>query len=192
MTTNFPVVDSTLNTKLPASLGQKTSANSLAVVLASDQALTVTIPTGAASSAKQDTANTSLASVDTKLTNVGTTADTVATSDTGSFSLLALFKRLLQLISGTAPVTAAEALFSATATPQSIVAANAARRRLIITNPSANTVRLGLSTVAGTAFANCPIILVAGESWVETQAATSAWYGVLESGTANVPYQTLS
>lgn len=51
--------------KLPASLGSKLSAASLSVVLASDG--TLPLPSGAATSAKQDTGNTSLAAIDTKL-----------------------------------------------------------------------------------------------------------------------------
>lgn len=55
----------TLLGRLPASLGVKTGAASLPVVLASDQALA--LPGGAATSALQTTGNTSLASVDGKL-----------------------------------------------------------------------------------------------------------------------------
>lgn len=50
---------------LPTSLGQKTAAASLPVVLPSDGALP--LPTGASTSAKQDTGNTSLASIDGKV-----------------------------------------------------------------------------------------------------------------------------
>lgn len=50
------------------------------------------LPTGAATSANQTTANTSLALIDQDIGNV---ADAVATSDTGTFSLIALTKRLL-------------------------------------------------------------------------------------------------
>lgn len=60
-----------LDSKLPATLGQLTSANSLSVVLASDQpALDVNVsgalplPTGAATEAKQDTIITALNSID--------------------------------------------------------------------------------------------------------------------------------
>lgn len=62
--------------KLPASLGQHTSAQSLGVVIASDQpAFPVTVaslplPAGAATAANQVTANGSLASIDGKLTGV--------------------------------------------------------------------------------------------------------------------------
>lgn len=51
-----------------------------------------TLPSGAATSANQTTANTSLSNIDTDL---GAPADSAASTDTGSFSLISLFKRLL-------------------------------------------------------------------------------------------------
>jgi hypothetical protein len=48
---------------------------------------------GAATAALQTTGNTSLANLDT---NLGAKADAAATTDTGTFSLIALFKRALQ------------------------------------------------------------------------------------------------
>lgn len=74
--------------------GQGTMANSEPVVIASDQssvpindaggsvtvdATSLPLPTGASTSAKQDTANTSLASIDAKLTNPLPVSGTVAT-----------------------------------------------------------------------------------------------------------------
>jgi len=47
----------------------------------------------AATAAKQDTGNTSLGNMDT---NLGAKADSAASTDTGTFSLIALFKRALQ------------------------------------------------------------------------------------------------
>lgn len=49
--------------------------------------------TGLATEAKQDTGNTSLGNIDT---NLGAKADASATTDTGTFSLISLFKRLLE------------------------------------------------------------------------------------------------
>lgn len=76
--------------KLPATLGQKAMAASMAVVIASDQSAvpasqsgtwnitnvsgTVSLPTGAATGAKQDTGNTSVASIDTKTPALGQAA----------------------------------------------------------------------------------------------------------------------
>lgn len=72
---------------LPGSLGQKTMANSLAITVASDQSAipasqsgtwnitnvsgTVSLPTGAATSANQTTGNTSLSSIDGKFGSLG-------------------------------------------------------------------------------------------------------------------------
>ena len=63
------------------------------------------IPSGAATAAKQDTGNSSLATIASNTTNagapaitsvdLGAKADTAATTDSGTFSLIALFKRLL-------------------------------------------------------------------------------------------------
>lgn len=50
-------------------------------------------PTGAATAAKQDTGNTSVANIDT---NVGAKADSAAVGDTSTASLIALIKRLNQ------------------------------------------------------------------------------------------------
>lgn len=77
---------------IPASLGQKTAAASLAVTVASDQSAipasqsgtwnisnvsgTITLPTGAATGTKQDTGNTSLSSIDGKFGSLGQKAMT--------------------------------------------------------------------------------------------------------------------
>lgn len=102
--------------------GQKAMAASVPVVLASDQAsipvntglspqtdaLTdaelraTAVPvsvSGVATAANQTTGNTSIANVDT---NLGAKADTVASSDTGTFSLIALVKRIAQWLTSIA------------------------------------------------------------------------------------------
>lgn len=56
-------------------------------------ATSLPLPTGAATSANQSTANTSLSNLDA---DVGAQADAAASSDTGTFSLIALIKRGLQ------------------------------------------------------------------------------------------------
>lgn len=81
------------------------SVGTLRVVIATDQpsfsnpvpvsAASLPLPAGAATAAKQDTGNTSLASLDT---NLGAQADAAASTDTGTFSLVSLFKRLLQRV----------------------------------------------------------------------------------------------
>lgn len=70
-----------------------------------------TLPSGAATSANQTTANTSLSNIDTDL---GAPADSAASTDTGSFSLISLLKRLLSTklpdqSNGRIPVTLASA-----------------------------------------------------------------------------------
>lgn len=66
-----------IDTKLPASVGQKAMAASLPVVVASDQsavpisAVSLPLPSGAATSANQTTGNSSLSSIDTKTPALG-------------------------------------------------------------------------------------------------------------------------
>lgn len=68
---------SAVSGKLPATLGQKAMAASLAVAIASDQstlpvsAASLPLPSGAATSALQTTGNTSLSSIDGKLATLG-------------------------------------------------------------------------------------------------------------------------
>lgn len=69
------------------------------------------LPTGASTSANQTTANTSLANIDA---DIGSTSDSAATTDSGTFSLISLFKRLLSTkipdqASGRIPVTLSSA-----------------------------------------------------------------------------------
>ena len=86
-------------------VGQNTMANSLPVAIASNQsavpisASSLPLPTGAATSANQTTTNTSLNNIDTDL---GAQADASATTDTGTFSLISLIKRLLTKFTTTA------------------------------------------------------------------------------------------
>lgn len=56
---------------------------------------TSVLPTGASTSALQTTGNTSLSNLDT---NLGAQVDAVATTDTGTFSLIALIKKVAQNI----------------------------------------------------------------------------------------------
>lgn len=86
--------------------------------------------------------------------------------------------------------TVSETTVAASGTIAALVTANASRRRIIATNPKASTAAIGLSTNSGATFAQCPIILNAGESWVESLAAASAWYVITETGSITVPVQT--
>lgn len=73
--------------------GQATSANSSPVVIASDQSTLPVSVSGGATESNQTTGNTSLNNIDTDL---GAKNDAVASSDTGTFSLIAFIKRGLQ------------------------------------------------------------------------------------------------
>lgn len=77
----------------PATAANQATANSSLATIATNT-------TGAATAANQSTANSSLSTVATNTgnvdTNLGAKADTAATSDTGTFSLIALVKRALQ------------------------------------------------------------------------------------------------
>jgi len=75
--TNIDNKLASIDAGIPVSLGQQTMANSMPVVLASDQTalpistVSLPLPTGAATEAKQDVGNTSLSSIDTKLNTLG-------------------------------------------------------------------------------------------------------------------------
>lgn len=87
--------------------------------------------------------------------------------------------------------TVAQGVVAVDTTIDQIVAADANRRRLIVTNDHASA-KLGLSTEGTSTFAQCPIKLAAGESWVEALAANKAWYAIYDTGgSGNVPYQTV-
>lgn len=108
--------------KLPAALGQLAMAASLSIAIASDQsaipvsAASLPLPSGAATSAKQDTGNTSLSSIDGKITACNTGAVVVSSSalpsgaatgakqDTGNTSLGSIDTKTPALVSGRVPV----------------------------------------------------------------------------------------
>lgn len=85
--------DVSSSNKLPVDTGltQPTTPSDTQPVSASS----LPLPTGAATSAKQDTGNTSLSNIDTA---IGAKADSSASTDTGTFSLISLFKRLLEKV----------------------------------------------------------------------------------------------
>jgi hypothetical protein len=86
--------------------------------------------------------------------------------------------------------TVVETTAAMAATVAPLITASAGRRRFIVYNNSSG--KLGLSTASNATLATCAIVLGAGEMWVESLAAASAWYGVLETGTATVPVQTVA
>lgn len=88
-----------VESKLDTATGLLTTLSADTAIIKGDMAdgvavsaASLPLPSGAATSANQTTANTSLSNIDTDL---GALADSAASSDTGSFSLISLFKRLL-------------------------------------------------------------------------------------------------
>ncbi len=114
--------------QLPATIGQKDAAHSMSVVLSSDGPFS---------------------------TNFGLQADAVATTDTGSFSLIALFKRLLQGVTsmlGQRSYTITQTAITMDGTTKQLIAANAARKYLswMVVGAGAVTVAPGAAdAVAG-------------------------------------------
>lgn len=98
--TNFsfahPLLDNTGTIIAPATAGLQTTGNTSLSAIATSVAA---IPASPATSGRQDTGNTSLGTIATSTgdldTNLGAKADSAASTDTGTFSLIALFKRLL-------------------------------------------------------------------------------------------------
>lgn len=103
---------------------------------------TVSLPTGAATSAKQDTGNTSLGSIDGKLNSLGQKAAT------GSVPVvLASDQPSINVAPGQVAATgsALTAVSASTATT-TIISANSARRALFLFNDSSSSVAVALST----------------------------------------------
>ncbi len=104
------------------------------------------LPAGA-TAAKQDTGNASIASVDS---NIGAKADASATSDTGTFSLIALFKRLLAKITAgisAAPIDGTKATYSAAI--RNLVLVTGATDFFTITGSATKTVKVVRISVNG-------------------------------------------
>lgn len=144
--------------------------------------------TGVATAANQTTGNTSIANVNTA---IGAQADAVATTDTGTFSLLAFFKRLLQgitsLISNTGQgTTTTVGQTSVDTTPNGVViGANPANRRQItMYSPISNTVAIYIRPTSVTT-AN-GFILNPGMAFVDDTQAV--WHAVVASVTSTMSW----
>lgn len=159
-----------LNTKLPAQ-GQALMAASLPVVIASNQSAipasqsgtwnitnvsgTVSLPTGAATSALQTTGNTSLGTLVTSNASMnsatGATTDTAATTDTGSFSIISFIKRGMQnWTSLLAKIPALGQAVMASSMPVTIASNQSALAVTQSTNVAGATVSQALTTTATT------------------------------------------
>ena len=172
----------TLVTNSPT-LGQKAMAGSVPVALASDTALP--LPSGAATAANQTTGNTSLAAINTALAHGQTTMAGSVPVALASDQSAVPFKE--QQAS-----TVTESTVAASATIATLLTASGTRRGFRIAVPSSFTGTLGLSTNNAQTLANCPIQLKGGDMWVESLAAASAWYVILDSSTATIPVQSIS
>jgi hypothetical protein len=171
------------------------------------------LPTGAATAARQDTGNTSLGNIDVDL---GAPADAAATTDTGTFGLIALVKRGLQnwttllgrvpanltvtatrlLVDGSGVVqptgvpvrTPTTTSVASSASSVTILAANANRKGISIANDSTYALRLSYATPASSA--NAFIVMQPGSFlWLDQQLIVgNIIYGIWESanGTAQV------
>jgi hypothetical protein len=130
--------------QLPGTLGSKTSANSLAVNIASDQTVPVSatalpLPAGAATSALQTTGNTSLSSLDTKTPALGqgtmaASSPVVIASNQSAISVAASVPAAVATSNAAVTVgTTAVRLVSSGTTPA------ATRRKLVFMASTGNT-----------------------------------------------------
>ena len=108
---------SAIDTGIPAALGQALMASSMPVVLPSDQTVAISaaslpLPTGAATSAKQDTGNTSLSSIDGKITAVNTGAVVISSGT---------ITTITNAVPTKAPVNAAGSGSAASATVSTVI-----------------------------------------------------------------------
>lgn len=148
-----------MSAKLPATLGAKVTASSLAVNIASDQVVPISasalpLPSGAATSALQTTGNTSLSSIDGKLGSLGQktmagSAPVVIASDQAAVQVKAQ-------IGSTSTVTSV----ASSATSVSLLASNASRIGATFFNESTQICYLKLGATASTS--SYTVQLVAG------------------------------
>lgn len=96
---------------------------------------------------------------------IGAKADTAATSDTGTFSLIALFKRLLQKLAGPATGTATQV--ASTTVEGVILAANSGRKGATIINDDANILYLLLSATGAASSTVYSVAISGGGGYYE-------------------------
>lgn len=163
-------------------------------------AASLPLPSGAATSANQSTANTSLSNIDTDL---GAPSDTSASSDTGTFSLISLFKRLLSRVTTLVPanltVTSTRLLVDGSGVTQPVsgtITANAGTGSFTVaqgtaTNLNATVIGSGSFTASQATAANLNATVVQGTATnLKTQA--EAYQGGSAVGSANPLQVTLA
>lgn len=143
--TSLSSIDTKLSSQATAA-NQVTANNSLSSI---DTKLS-----SAATSALQTTGNNSLSSLDT---NLGAKADAVATTDTGTFSLIALFKRSLEKLSTiagkadvTGTITQLQPTVGVTAVRATVSGSAPVSRKKLMIKPSKNNtgaIYIGSSSV---------------------------------------------
>lgn len=188
-------------------VGQKTMASSLPVVIASDQN-TLPLPTGAATSANQSTEITSLQLIDNPVGSVA-----AGTAGTNSYLIGGVFNTSLptltngqqaaiqfdssgRLVVSPTTVTITKAplspasgtAVSIAATSTSAVASNASRKGLVLTNTSTHNISLGLGVAA---VLNSGITLYPGGVWVmdEYTYTTGAINAIASVASSNLAVQ---
>lgn len=148
----------TISGQLPATLGAKTIANSLAVNIASDQVVPISatalpLPTGAATAALQTSGNASLvaiaasdASIDSKTPALGQAVMAASVPVVIASNQSAIPVTLASSASATATLTSVALATSST----SVLASNAARKGFTVFNDSLNIVYLAYAATAST------------------------------------------
>lgn len=135
--------------QLPTTLGQKTSANSLAVVIASDNTVAISaaslpLPTGAATSALQTSGNSTLTSISGQLpTTLGSKV---------SASSLAVVLASDEIVPVSLPfsTTAAQTSVAGSATTVTLLASNANRKAYSIFNDSTQILYVSFAATSTT------------------------------------------
>src|SRR3990167_9273062 len=179
---------SAIDTGIPAALGQALMASSMPVVLPSDQTVAISaaslpLPTGAATSAKQDTGNTSLSSIDGKITAVNTGAVVISSGT---------ITTITNAVPTKAPVNAAGSGSAASATVSTVITltapANTAGFVLMNLDTSTANIRWAVGRTATTVLGQQ---LQAGRDtgFIPSGADISL---VAESGTQNYDVQWIS
>jgi hypothetical protein len=113
--------------------------------------------------------------------DLGAKADAAATTDTGAFSLISLFKRALQhLTAGQAKGTTTFSVATPSTSAQ-VLAANTSRKSALIHNAGSQIVYLGGSGVS----TSTGVPLAPGATLIDNR-STSAWHGIAASGTGDL------
>lgn len=139
----------TVSGQLPATLGQKTSANSMSVVIASDNTVAISaaslpLPSGAATSALQTSGNSTLTSISGQLPT------TLGSKVSASSLSVVLASDETVPISLPSSSTAAQTSVASSATSVSLLASNANRKGCIVFNDSSQILYVSFTATSTT------------------------------------------